>query len=114
VRGTWIADLNCCAEHLRKSDRVRWRWLQRLWRGALAGTLLAARSCSTMIDAIAEFFLGRTDLGQKRDWIERAILFAQPLLHGRSHVRMRQRPLLRDNLDETGATIWVRRGGRVD
>ena len=22
--------------------------------------------------------------------------------------------LLRDNLDETGATIWVRRGGRVD
>jgi len=22
--------------------------------------------------------------------------------------------LLRDNLDETGATIWMRRGGRVD
>jgi hypothetical protein len=24
------------------------------------------------------------------------------------------RYVLRDNLDETGATIWVRRGGRVD
>src|SRR5258705_2685691 len=24
------------------------------------------------------------------------------------------RPVLRDNLDETGATIWMRRGGRAD
>ena len=47
----------------------------------------------TTIDAIAEFLLGRADLGQECDRIERAILIAQALLHGRGHLRMRQRPL---------------------
>ena len=37
-----------------------------------------------------------------------AILMAQALSHDHLVV------LLRDNLDETGATIWMRRGGRAD
>src|SRR5260370_42067323 len=49
--------------------------------------------CRTTIDAIAEYFLSRADLGQKFDRIERAIVIAQSLLHGRGHLRMRQRPL---------------------
>src|SRR5271169_1544202 len=55
--------------------------------------LLAARISGTTIDAIAEFLLGRADLGQECDRIERAMLIAQPLLHGRGHLRMPQRPL---------------------
>src|SRR5260370_397725 len=37
---------------------------------------MAARVSATTIDAIAEFLLGRADLRQESDWIERALLFA--------------------------------------
>ncbi len=54
--------------------------MHRLQCGVFAGTA---------IDAIAKFLLGRSDLGQKRDRVERPVLLAQPLLHGRGHLRMR-------------------------
>src|SRR3954468_14138937 len=57
-------------------------------------TLVVARISRTTIEAIAEFLLGRADLSQKRDRIERAIVLAQSLLHGRGDLRMRQRPLI--------------------
>jgi hypothetical protein len=50
--------------------------------------LLAARISGTTIDAIAEFLLNGADLCQQCDRIERAILLAQPLLHGRGQLRM--------------------------
>jgi hypothetical protein len=37
---------------------------------------MAARVSGTTIDAIAEFLLGRADLRQECDWIERAMLLA--------------------------------------
>ncbi|HEX5864535.1 MAG TPA: hypothetical protein VF014_09835 [Casimicrobiaceae bacterium] len=43
----------------------------------VAGTLMAARVSGTTIDAIAEFLLGRADLRQECDRIERAMLLAQ-------------------------------------
>ena len=44
--------------------------------------LQAARLSGTTIDALAELVLGRADLGQQRHRIERAIVLAQPPLHG--------------------------------
>ena len=52
----------------------------------------ATRACTT-IGAICRGPPGGADLGQERDRIERATI-AQPRLHGRNHLRMRQRPLL--------------------
>jgi len=37
---------------------------------------------------------GSREFGQQRDWIERAILIAQPLLHGRAHLGMRECTLI--------------------
>ena len=45
-------------------------------RSARARGLEAACLSATTIDAIAEFLLGRANLGQERDRIERAILIA--------------------------------------
>jgi hypothetical protein len=59
--------------------------LRRLRRSALA-----ARISGTTIDAIAELLLDCTNLGQQCDWIEHAILLAQPLLDGRRRLRMRK------------------------
>ena len=50
-------------------------------RRALTGAFLAGRISGTTIDAIAELLLGRAELGQECDRIERAILIAQALLH---------------------------------
>src|SRR5271168_1241740 len=47
----------------------------------------------TTIDTVAEFPLGRANLGQECDRIERAILITQPFLHGRGHLGMGQRTL---------------------
>jgi hypothetical protein len=46
------------------------------------------------INAIPEFVLGRANLGQQHDRIERAILIAQPFLHVRGYVGMRQGTLI--------------------
>jgi hypothetical protein len=58
------------------------------------GTWLAECTSGTTIDAIAEFLLGGADVGQECDRIERVILIAQSLLHGRRHLWMSQRPFI--------------------
>jgi uncharacterized protein (DUF433 family) len=41
------------------------------------------------------------------------VMMGKPVIAG-TRITVEHILLLRDNLDETGATIWVRRGGRVD
>jgi hypothetical protein len=69
VRGTRITGRHRLAERLRARRCGR-------RRSAHASGLQAACLSGTTIDAIAEFLLGSTNIGQESDRIERAILIA--------------------------------------
>jgi len=87
VRGTGLAGSHRLAERPRESACGP-------RRGARVSGLQAVRLSGTTIDAIAEFVLSCANLGQQPDRIERAILIAQPFLHGRGHLGMRQCTLI--------------------
>jgi len=83
VRGTRLADRRGLAERLRERRRGR-------WQDASAGGLQAACLSGTTIDAIACC----ANRCQQRDRIERAILIAEPFLHGRGHLGIGQCTLI--------------------
>src|SRR5215813_4112853 len=87
-----------CTECFRKGGCVRCRWLHRRRRGNLAAAL----------DAFAELLLDRTNLSQKYNWIERAVLRTQAPLDCFLQLWMRQGALVRRHriiiaLDHFGA-----------
>jgi hypothetical protein len=87
VRGTRLAGRHPLSERLGESGCA-------CWRGGRGGALQFTRVSGTTINAIAEFVLGRANLSQQHDRIERTILIAQPFLHVRGHLGMRQCTLI--------------------